>query len=749
MPISAAQKVRFEAFELDRQTAELWKGGYKLKLQGQPIAVLALLLERPGELVTREELRQYLWPGDTFVDFEHSLNTHIKKLRQVLNDNPEAPRFIETLPRRGYRFIAPVEIVSNGSTRQTVTKTDFPSRQSIVSGANALSVEPIAMPEKAEPARLAVEPATARPRNGRYAAVAIAVEVLASLLYGLWLYRPQAPVVTGIHQLTQSGRPKSLMGSHRVVTDGTRVYFDEVNGAGWHIAQVSVKGGDVTYIDTPLIEDPRIADISQDGSELLVVSDQGEKHDDTATKRIAFWTVQLPSGEAQRLPDIAGQYTWMQFLPGSSQLTYVKGSSLFAAERDGTRARKLIDLPAEYSVHLGSQYVVSPDAKTVRFPAKPWEIWQGDLATGESHRFLPRFPDAIYGGGWSHDGELYLFDQLVYETSSIWAVAERSFPWRAADPHPVRLTNGPISFPWATVGRDNKQIYAIGESKRGELSVYEAKTGEFRPYLSGASIGFVDYSPDGQWITYVGYPDGTLWRSRADGGQRQQLTTPETGVILSPKWSPDGRLILFNAWQVDSRKEDFKQIYVIPAEGGSPLLLVSGKFEPADPTWSPDGKSIAYGGAGGSGDATEVRILNLSTKESSSVPGSKGMFAPRWSPDGRYLATQSSNSRKAFLYSFQSQIWSELPAPPDSASVGWHTWSHDGRDLYMMTSTHKVLRYRVPDGRPEQVADAKDTGILCPVFRWGWWFQLTPDDRIVMLIDRGTDELYSLDLEYH
>jgi DNA-binding winged helix-turn-helix (wHTH) protein/Tol biopolymer transport system component len=749
LPVSAARKLRFEAFELDRQTAELWKGGYKLKLQGQPIAVLSLLLERPGELVTREELRQYLWPGDTFVDFEHSLNTHIKKLRQVLNDNPDAPRFIETLPRRGYRFIAPVEIVSNGSTSQAASKTDFSSAQNVVSGANALSVEPMAMPEKAAPARLALEPVPARPRNRWRAVGAIAVVVVGSALSWLWLHRPQTPVVTGIHQLTQSGRPKSLMGSHRVVTDGTRVYFDEVTGSGWHIAQVSVKGGDVTYIDTPLIANPRIADISQDGSELLVISDDGEKHDDVGKKRAAFWIVQLPSGEAQRLPDMAAQYTWMQFLPGGSQVAYVKGNSLFAAERDGTRAHKLIDLPSAYSVYAGGQYAFSPDAKTVRFAARPWEIWQGDLATGESRRFLPRFPDAIYGSGWSHDGELYLFDQLVYEQSSIWAVAERGYPWRAADSHPVRLTNGPISFPWATVARDNKQIYAIGESKRGELSTYDAKTGEFRPYLNGASIGFVDYSPDGQWITYVGYPDGTLWRSRADGSQRQQLTTPAMGVILSPKWSPDGRLILFNAWQVDSRKEDFKQIYVIPAEGGSPLLLVSGKFEPADPTWSPDGKSIAYGGAGGSGDATEVRILDLNTKESKSVPGSKGMFAPRWSPDGRYLATQSSNSQKAFLYSFQSQTWSELHISPDSAPVGWHTWSHDGRDLYVMTSTHKVFRYRVADGRAVEVADAKDTGILCPVFRWGWWFQLTPDDRVVMLLDRGTDELYSLDLEYH
>jgi Tol biopolymer transport system component len=538
------------------------------------------------------------------------------------------------------------------------------------------------------------------------------------------------------------------MGSHRIVTDGTRVYFDEVNGDVWHIAQVSVKGGDVTYIDTPLIESPRIADISQDGSELLVFSYQGEKHGGTGKEHFAFWVVQLPSGEAQRLPDMAGQPTWMQFLPGTGQVTYVKDGALLVAERDGTHAHKVLNLPPGYSAFLGTQYTISPDAKTVRFPVKPWEIWQGSLKSGEVRRFVPGFPDAIYGGGWSHDGEMYLFNQLVYEASSVWAAVERRLPRIGAESKPVRLTNGPISFPWATVGRDGKQIFAIGESKRGELSVYDAKTGEFRPYLNGASIGFLDYSPDKQWLAYVGYPDGTLWRSRADGSQKQQLTTPETGVILGPKWSPDGRFILFNAWQVDSRKEDFKQIYVIPAEGGAPLLLVSGKFEPADPTWSPDGKSIAYGGAGGVGKGTEVRILDLGTKQSRVVPGSEGMFGPRWSPDGRYIAAQSSDSRKTFLYSFQSQSWSELEKPPGTGEVGWHTWSHDGHGLYLITNTHKVFRYRVPDGRPEEVADAKSTGILCPVFRWGWWFQLTPDDRVVMLIDRGTDELYSLDLEY-
>jgi cholera toxin transcriptional activator len=105
---------RFGVFELDLNAGELRKSGVRLRLQGQPFQVLALLLERAGEVVTREELRQKLWPSDTFVDFDHSVNTAINKLREVLGDSASSPRYVETLARRGYRFIAPVQNDSRG-----------------------------------------------------------------------------------------------------------------------------------------------------------------------------------------------------------------------------------------------------------------------------------------------------------------------------------------------------------------------------------------------------------------------------------------------------------------------------------------------------------------------------------------------------------------------------------------------------------------------------------------------------------
>jgi DNA-binding winged helix-turn-helix (wHTH) protein len=109
VPQNHGRIARFGVFELDLNARELRKGGVKLRLQGQPFQVLALLLERAGDLVTREELRQKLWPSDTFVDFDHSVNTAINKVREALGDSASTPRYIETLARRGYRFIAPVQ----------------------------------------------------------------------------------------------------------------------------------------------------------------------------------------------------------------------------------------------------------------------------------------------------------------------------------------------------------------------------------------------------------------------------------------------------------------------------------------------------------------------------------------------------------------------------------------------------------------------------------------------------------------
>jgi cholera toxin transcriptional activator len=135
--ISKPAIVRFTVYEANLRTGELRKHGNRMRLQEQPFQVLALLLERPGELVTREELRQKLWPADTFVDFDHSLNTAINKLRETLGDSSSAPRFIETLPRRGYRFIAQVTV------EDPTTSAGQPSNNGLLQSAQPVSRQEI------------------------------------------------------------------------------------------------------------------------------------------------------------------------------------------------------------------------------------------------------------------------------------------------------------------------------------------------------------------------------------------------------------------------------------------------------------------------------------------------------------------------------------------------------------------------------------------------------------------------------
>lgn len=126
-----ARIVRFGTFEADLNAGELRKGGVKIKVHGQPFEVLALLLRRPGEVVPREELRQRLWPTDTFVDFDHGVNTAINRLREALGDSAENPRFVETVPRRGYRFVAPVETQNSADSGTPVLRSGTPSSGAI------------------------------------------------------------------------------------------------------------------------------------------------------------------------------------------------------------------------------------------------------------------------------------------------------------------------------------------------------------------------------------------------------------------------------------------------------------------------------------------------------------------------------------------------------------------------------------------------------------------------------------------
>src|SRR5262245_38169402 len=198
------QVIRFGAFEVDLLAEELRKNGRKMKLRGQPFQVLAMLLERPGKVVTRDELQKKLWPDGTFVDFDHSLNTAITKIREALGDSAENPRFIETLARRGYRFIAPVQEAGNRTTNNTDSATVEASLGTSSQSSKQRAESPGAQNSSAV---AAVRKRASSGRRWAFAGTAAFLVLLGFLI--LWWRSPlPTPKVIGSFQITNDGQQK-------------------------------------------------------------------------------------------------------------------------------------------------------------------------------------------------------------------------------------------------------------------------------------------------------------------------------------------------------------------------------------------------------------------------------------------------------------------------------------------------------------------------------------------------------------
>ena len=175
-------------------------------------------------------------------------------------------------------------------------------------------------------------------------------------------------------------------------------------------------------------------------------------------------------------------------------------------------------------------------------------------------------------------------------TTDLWAIREKSGFLRKHNPEPIQLTTGPSDMFGSVPSRDGKKLFAIQGAPLGELVRYDAKSQQFLPYLSGISAIHLSFSKDGQWVAYLSYPDGALWRSKVDGTERLQLTSPPMEVV-QPKWSPDGKQIAFAA-SVPGKP---KHIYIVSADGGAPKEVTNGERDGDLPNWSRDGNSLFFG----------------------------------------------------------------------------------------------------------------------------------------------------------
>ena len=469
--------VAFGPFELFLDTQELRKHGVPVKLSGQAIQVLIVLIARPGQLVTREELQQKLWPGDSFGDFEHGLNAAVNKLREKLGDSATTPKYIETLPGRGYRFIGKIE--------------------------------------SEKPQLYVLEPAHPKLRRKLKAAIpgtVVALVVGAAVLIYFWSRPEPMPKVSNYVQLTHDGQQKRLVG-----TDGSRLYLGLGFYGGQGVAQMPISGGEPTTIP---VSSPNVypSDVSPDGSRLLV-NGMGAGR--------AFWSLPVLGGFPLRLGDAEGQEgAWSA---DGKMLAYCRVNELFVAKADGTESRKLVTIK---DVKRIWRPVWSPDGTHLRFdsssPSDPSSIWEVSVDGTELHRLLLGWhhPSGECCGKWTVDGRYFIFQS----DSQIWALPRRDRFFRS-EPKPVQLTFSPLWLSTAIPGKDGKKLFVVGRTLRGQLMRFDAKSGQFSPFLGGISAEFVAFSKDGQWVAYVSYPEGTLWRSKADGSQRLQLTL---GPTMSP-----------------------------------------------------------------------------------------------------------------------------------------------------------------------------------------------------------------------
>jgi Tol biopolymer transport system component/predicted Ser/Thr protein kinase len=627
--------------------------------------------------------------------------------------NPDLPQGLEHIIDKALEKDREIRYQSAAEIRADLKRLKRDSTSDRVS----VAVAPAAKPSGSKPGWL-------------WAAAASAMLLVVAAL--IWFFVPASPPkITGITQITHDGFP---MG--RMLTDGTRIYVTQFRPDGLVLAQVSTTGGESSAIPAP-IKSMAIHDISPDRSQLLVSTNEG-----TGSRVAPLWLLPLPTGSSRRLGDITARDA--RWSPDGQRLLFIRGSDLYLANADGTASRVLVSAPG-YAYAPG----FSPDGSRIRFSlvdqANVNSLWEVRADGSNLHQLLKGWhtPPTECCGRWTADGRYYVFESGTGQGNDIFAVPDSTSIFRKASATPTRLTTGPVLYSTVLPDMNGRKLFVQGTQPRGELVRYDAAAKQFVPFLGGISATDVAFSRDGKWAAYATVPDGTLWRSRLNGSERMQLTYAPAVASL-PVWSPDGSQIAYISGQAG---KPFK-IFLVSAQGGSAQELLPENVGEIDATWSPDGTQLAFGRISSMNTGTkDIQLVDMKTRQTSTFPGSKGLFSPRWSPDGRYLAAISvEGSHKLMLYDFRTQKWSEWLT---EVSVNYPYWSSDSRYMYydnFGVENAKCRRIKVGDNHPEDLFSL--VGLRRYFGFWGSWGGQAPDDSRIYVRDMSTQDIYALDVDF-
>jgi len=668
---------RFGPFEIDTSTGELRKNGLRIHIQEQPARILGALLERAGELVTREELRDRLWPAETFVDFERSLNAAVAKLRQVLADSAEQPRYVETVARHGYRFVAPVASVPP-------------------------ELEAAGLPSES----IAGEAGVSRPQRTRkrwaWAAAALILVVLGTA--GAYLVN---------RSLVVSSEPRVV---RFAVTppDGTRIHpVSAVSPDGRTVAYVAIdnSGQRALWVRT-LASENALRLESTDGALAPFFS-----HD---SQDIGFFA----EGKLKRIPASGGAPrtlceqshaaggTWnadgVILFSQEGRLYQVPAGGGIATELkrpDPAPGATVVDTWPQF-LPDGQRFVVRSRTYTGHLDPDRSEILVGSLSSSERHFLLAnRNQGVITASGhmfFVRRGALvaqrvdFSRYQLVGEPLAVAEDITMGNESIQVETSPGMLSAmGPAAF---SVSNNGVLVYHSSLPLRNQL-VWFDRQGK-RLGVAGEALEYTQLflSPDERWAAVgirnrerKGVLDQTLWLMQLDTNVLSRLSFGG-GQDADPVWSPDSQRIVYGAYNADEG-EKIDLVEVTLGKRTPTSFYSDGKANKPE-AWSPDGSILIY-----RRDETLVFTLpTLGDRKPVTLLDTRwvrGRF--QFSPDGRWLAYASTESGQPEVYVSHFPAMSGTRQVSTGASSA-PVWRKDGKELFYMTEDGRVMSVEVKAG---------------------------------------------------
>ena len=702
--------IRFGVFEVDLQTGELRKQGLRIRLRDQPFQVLLLLLAHPGEVVSRDELQKQLWLADTFVDFDRGLNKAVNFLRDALGDSAESPRFIETLPKRGYRFIAPVDTGNPDGPPLEPTP--------VTQGVLAEQPEPLA---HAQPpgARGATHSLKLKLPAGLPWMIAALASVVA-VVSGALLWHATRPVDRPMMRFNVDLGPDAIQGradngeflNPVISPDGTRLVFlakaadgsEQLAIRRLDQSRVTILAGTEGAIDPFFSPDGQWIGFFA-GKKLRKIPLQGggavSLCDTASLERGASWgedgaiIANLDNYHLFRIPAIGGEpqiigkpeqhgertWRWPQVLPGGENVLFTGAVAASAAAFNSANIEvlslksgrvKLVLRGGSFGRYLPSGHLIYLHQGTLY--GVPFNL--GRLETRGAT--VPLLEDIA-------DPEGFWLGRVSFSRTGILLYAN---PAKAAGIAPIAWLDStgksqPVLSPSASVPRQAETPRLSPDGNRlaltvaGDIFVNDLPRGTVtRLTVDGALNRQPVWMPDGRHIVYgsdIATSDGDfgIWWIRGDGSSKPEKLFGEKTPLQVFSISPDGRTLAF----VRTGKDKGFEIWTLPLDlnepehpkSGKPVPMASESLSQVDPAFSPDGRWIAYVSTTGAGLGGQITVRPFPSGPSAGrwqiSESEKGAKFPVWSRKRKELFYVNSDNR-IMVVGYTANENSFLPESP-------------------------------------------------------------------------------------